>query len=357
MTLTVTPSAVVSTPAATDAAHVSPYRLGSNENPLGTSPKAQAAIAHAAAGLWQYPPRSDESFRQVVASYHGLDAANVAIANSGCDALWLIAQAALDDTSQAIICPPTFPVYALTVQKRGADIINVPLDSDTFALDVEGILAAVTANTKAVYLCNPNNPTGTYFGEDALTHLLEHLPEHVWVIYDEVYYHFVDEAIRLDINAKLDAHPNLVVVHSFSKAYGLAGVRLGYALAHADTAARLRAHNLPFHVNTLALLAGEAALADSEHIAASVANNQREKPKLEQSLHALDIRTWQSHANFVLFACPTGWNAETLSARLLEQGIIVRPAFDLPQHLRVTVGLPELNNAFIAALNKLLTLR
>jgi histidinol-phosphate aminotransferase len=350
VTLTAPVSAVVATPTATDATHVIPYRLGSNENPLGTSPKAQAAIAHAAAGLWQYPPRSDESFRQVVGTHHGLDKDNVAIANSGCDALWLIAQAALAEDSQAIICPPTFPVYALTVQKRGAEIVNVPLDADTFALDVDGVLAAVTPKTKAVYLCNPNNPTGTYFGEDALTRLLTHLPAHIWVIYDEVYYHFVDEASRIDIDDKLDAHPNLVVVHSFSKAYGLAGLRLGYALARADTAARLRAHNLPFHVNTLALLAGEAALADREHIAASVMNNQQEKPKLEQSLHALGIRTWQSHANFVLFACPEGWNAQTLSERMLASGIIVRPAFDLPQHLRVTVGLPELNQAFVSAL-------
>lgn len=352
MTLTAPVSAVVATPAATNAAHVTPYRLGSNENPLGTSPKAQAAISNAAAGLWQYPPRSDESFRQVVAGYHGLNMDNVAIANSGCDALWLIAQAALDGDSQAIICPPTFPVYALTAQKRGADIVNVPLDSDTFALDVDGILAAVTAKTQAVYLCNPNNPTGTYFAEDVLTRLLEHLPQHVWVIYDEVYYHFVDDTTRIDINAKLAAYPNLVVVHSFSKAYGLAGLRLGYALAHADTAARLRAHNLPFHVNTLALLAGEAALSDSEHIAASVANNQREKPKLEQSLQALGMRTWESHANFVLFACPEGWNAQTLSERMLARGIIVRPAFDLPQHLRVTVGLPELNQELVAALGE-----
>lgn len=352
MALIAAASAVVATPTATDAARVTPYRLGSNENPLGTSPKAQAAISSAAAGLWQYPPRSDEAFRQVVADYHDLDKDNVAIANSGCDALWLIAQAALDADSQAIICPPTFPVYALTAQKRAANIINVPLDADTFALDVEGILAAVTPKTKAVYLCNPNNPTGTYFAEDVLTHLLEHLPAHIWVIYDEVYYHFVDDTTRVDINAKLNAYANLVVVHSFSKAYGLAGLRLGYALAQADTAARLRAHNLPFHVNTLALLAGEAALADSEHIAASVANNQQEKPKLEQSLHALGIRTWESHANFVLFACPEGWNAQTLSERMLEGGIIVRPAFDLPQHLRVTVGLPELNQALVAALGE-----
>jgi histidinol-phosphate aminotransferase len=328
--------------------------LGSNENPLGTSPKAQAAIAHAAAGLWQYPPRTDESFRQVVGVHHGLDKDNVAIANSGCDALWLVAQAVLDEDSQAIICPPTFPVYALTVQKRGAEIVNVPLDADTFALDVEGILAAVTAKTKVVYLCNPNNPTGTYFAADALTRLLEQLPKHIWVIYDEVYYHFVAEATRIDVNSKLDAYPNLVVVHSFSKAYGLAGLRLGYALANPDTAARLRAHNLPFHVNTLALLAGEAALADQQHIAATVANNQREKPRLEQSLHALDLRTWESHANFVLFACPARWNAETLAAQMLERGIIVRPAFDLPQHLRVSVGLPELNQAFVTALGEVL---
>lgn len=342
---------MVATPTATDAAHVTPYRLGSNENPLGTSPKAQAAISHAAAGLWQYPPRTDDSFRQVVADYHGLTKDNVAIANSGCDTLWLIAQAALDADSQAIICPPTFPVYAMTVQKRGADVINVPLDSETFALDVDGILAAVTPQTKVLYLCNPNNPTGTYFGEDVLTRLLTHLPEHVWVVYDEVYYHFVDENTRIDINAKLQHHPNLIVVHSFSKAYGLAGVRLGYALAHTDTAAQLRAHNLPFHVNTLALLAGEAALDDKAHISASVANNQREKPRLEQSLHKLGLRTWESHANFVLFACPKGWNAQTLSERMLERGVIVRPAFDLPQHLRVTVGVPELNQAFISALS------
>ena len=354
MTLSAPVSAVVATPAASDATHVNPYRLGSNENPLGTSPKARAAIAHAAAGLWQYPPRSDESFRQVVAAYHGLDKDNVAIANSGCDALWLIAQAALHEDSQAIICPPAFPVYALTAQKRGAEIINVPLAAETFALDVDGILAAVTPTTKAVYLCNPNNPTGTYFGEDALTRLLTHLPEHVWVIYDEVYYHFVDENTRLDIHSKLATHSNFIVVHSFSKAYGLAGVRLGYALAHADTAAQLRAHNLPFHVNTLALLAGEAALSDREHIAASVLNNRQQKPLLEQALHALGIRTWESHANFVLFACPEGWNAETLSAQMLARGIIVRPAFDLPNHLRVTVGLPDMNQACITALTEVL---
>lgn len=351
------------TPASTSTLNngltVHPYRLGSNENPLGTSPKAQAAIASAAAGLWQYPPRSDEQFREQLAEHHGLSASQVVLGNSGCDVLSLIARAHLDAESSCIICPPAFPVYAATAMQQGAQVVSVPLQAETFALEPDAILATLTPNTKALYLCNPNNPTGTLIPKNTLLPFLKALPDDLTVVYDEVYYHFVDPAKHTPVTDVLGAHPNVVIVHSFSKAYGLAGLRLGYALANGPAADALRAHTLTFQVGSLALLAGEAALGDHEHIEATLANNRQERPKLASALTDLGLHVWESETNFVLFACPQDteghvYDGGLLASKFQDQGLIVRPAFDLPNHMRVTVGLPEMNRAFVEALTGIL---
>ncbi len=338
---------------------VQPYRLGSNENPLGTSPKARAAIAQAAAGLWQYPPRDDEHMRQCLADHHELKASQIILGNSGSDVLSLVARVHLDASSTCIICPPAFPVYAGTAAQQGAEVISVPLAADTFALEPDAIHEVLTPSTKVLYLCNPNNPTGTLIPKDTLLPFLKALPDDLTIVYDEVYYHFVDPAKHTPIHDVLNAHPNAIIVHSFSKAYGLAGLRLGYALANEDAANTLRAHTLTFQVGSLALLAGEAALSDTEHIQATLANNRQERPKLARALTDLGLHVWESETNFVLFACPKDdagniYEGNLLASKFYEQGFIVRPAFGLPEHMRVTVGLPKMNRAFIQALAAIL---
>jgi len=332
------------------------HKLSSNENPLGASPAAVAAIQAAAEGLWEYPPFLDDELRSALAAHHGrgLTPDHFVTGNSGCDVLNLIARAFLVPGDEAVICRPTFPIYETTARAAGATIVPVDLPADTFRYDVDALLAAVTPATRLLYLCSPNNPTGILLSAQQWAGILAGLPERVIIVFDEVYYHFITAADRPDPLADAADGANVLVVHSFSKAYGLAGLRLGYAAGKPELVAQAAALRLPFHINALCFAAGLAALKDDAHVARTVEVTLAGRDWLYGQLRELGLEAWPSQANFVLFRCPTSAPAAAWAEKLQGHGILVRPAFGLPDCLRVSVGLPEANQAFIDALGTLL---
>jgi histidinol-phosphate aminotransferase len=331
-------------------------KLSSNENPFGPSPKAMAAAQSALESANIYPERNDATLCAALANFHGrgLTPDHFFAGNSGVEVLSLIEEACLDTGNRAIICPPCFGAYTASLKNKGAEIDQVELNGDAYDVDVDGIMAAVTPDTRLVYLCNPNNPTGTWFGEDVLSAVLDGLPDHVTLIYDEVYFQFATEQGLPDAIRHVLDRRNIVIVHSFSKAYGLAGMRLGYGIGAPDQMARIQKRKRAFHISTAGMAAGMAALEDAMHLAKTVDNNHTERRVLRDGLQAMGLEVSPSQANFVMFRCPEGFDADGLTNALVQEGVMVRPAFHLPQHIRATIGNPDDNTRLLAALYTIL---
>jgi histidinol-phosphate aminotransferase len=331
-------------------------KLASNENPLGPSPLAVAAIQQTAGNLNRYPPMGDESLRTSLARIngHGLQPENFITGNGGCDVLNMLAVGFLSTGDQCVICRPTFPVYEITARRAGADLIYVDLDPENYQYDVEAILRSITSKTRLVYICSPNNPTGSAISSSQIDTLINQLPDDILLLFDEVYHHFTDADEHPQMFKYIQEDKNVVLLHSFSKAYGLAGLRLGYGVAPARLAQYLARIREPFHLNSLTLNAALAALDDLEHVARSVEIVRDGRTWLYGQLLELGLQTWPSQANFILFK-PT-FDPQEISERLLQRGLIVRPMtqFYLPTHLRVTVGQPSENRQFITALSEIL---
>lgn len=334
------------------------YKLSSNENPYGPSPLAQRAISESLAELNFYPARSDSAITKALASHfgRGLTAANFVTGNGAVDLINLLENISFipDQSNSVVICPPCFGSYAATAKLKGAKVIEHPLDGETFELQVAGLKEAITADTRLVYLCNPNNPTGTYFDQASLDQVLAVIPEHVTLVYDEVYYHFATEFEMPDAIGSVLEGKNVVILHSFSKAYGLAGLRMGYAIASEETIAALSAHKLSFQNDSVSLAAMQGAIGDSEFLEKTVSNNTAQRAWLRQQLDQLGVKYWPSQANFICFEVPHGRSAADLVERLLSFGVMVRGAFYLPNHIRVSIGVAEANQQFIAAMAQIL---
>lgn len=330
------------------------FKLSANENPFGPSPKAVQAMQAALPTLGLYPPQTDAQLKAELSRLHGLSDEHFVTGNGGCDVLRLAALAYLGEGVSAVVTPPTFPVYERTASQVRAEIVAAPLNPETFAVRPDALRDAITPDVKVVYLCNPSNPTGTAFGQETFDALLDAVPDDVLVIYDEVYYHFATGMNLPDAKAAVRAGRNLLVVHSFSKAYGLAGMRLGYGLARPEIVERLESYKNPFHTNRLGLEAGVAALQDSAHVKRTVTNNTLGRELFQETLRALGLNVWNSQANFVMFEVPEKMTAEGLTDELQSYGVSVRPAFGLDRHVRVSVGLPEANECFVAAMKDML---
>ncbi len=330
------------------------YKLGSNEGPLGPSPAAIDAIQRVAASLGQYPPQRDDKLRESLTALHGrgLTPEHIVTGNSGCEVLELIARGYLDADSEAIICPPAFPVYKLTAEAQEATLVNIPLKRPDFTFDLEGIVSAVTDKTRVVYLTSPNNPTGSTLNADEVAYLVDKIPDTALIVFDEVYYHFVNEENRPDAISYVLDEKNFIILHSFSKAYGLAGLRLGYGIAKTEIAAKLSGLRRPYHLNRFAFEAGIAAIEDQDHIHKTVELTLTGRAWLYGQLQELGVQVWPSQGNFILFA--VGQPPKEVADKLIERGVIVRPAFGLPDCLRVSVGIPEANQAFVTALGEIL---
>jgi histidinol-phosphate aminotransferase len=331
-------------------------KIGSNESPYGPSPLAIEAIQQSATGLNRYPPMGDEDLRAAVAGSigRGLEPDNIVTGNGGCDVLAMIANSFVEPGSEVIICRPTFPVYELTTRRVGAQVVYVDLEPEQFTYDVEAILAAVTEQTRLIYICSPNNPTGSTITPPQMEMLIHNVPPHVLIVADEVYHHFASDSTLPDTLAYVKAGHNVVILHSFSKAYALAGLRLGYAIAPVEIARYLSRARESFHLSSVAVVAALASLKDMPHLAGSVAKIIAGRDQLVDALTQLDVQVWPSQGNFVLFKPP--FPPTDISKRLLRRGLIVRPMtqFYLPTHMRVTVGLPAENERFVTALNDIL---
>lgn len=333
-----------------------PIKLASNENPLGTSPKALAAMQAALTDSHLYPSKQlDGRLRQAIADYwgRGLTADHIILGNGGLDVLEFAARHYLAEPTAECVHPHiTFPFLARYCGRAPRQLRLYDLDPDSFAYVPEAVLTAVTPHTRLVYVCNPNNPTGTTMTAAQLNHLLSRLPDDVLLVHDEAYYHFHHAADYPDGIAHVLAGESLLITHTFSKIYGMAGLRLGYGIARPDIIANLANLQRAFHVNNLTLLAGLAALQDEAHLQQTVENNANGRTWLTSQLQALGCRVWPSHTNFLLFE-PTQIAASTLIEKLLQEAIIVRPAFGLDNHIRLSIGTPAQNARVIEALSQI----
>jgi histidinol-phosphate aminotransferase len=327
-------------------------KIGSNENPLGPSPRAVEAMQQAVPRLHRYPPMTDERLRGAIAASlgNGVTPDHVVTGNGACDVLSMIADGFLGADDECVICRPTFPVYEFLAKRNGATVVHADLDDRDFAFNVESILHQLGERTRIVFLCSPNNPTGTLLRDGDLQRIVDALPAGAIIVFDEVYYHFITEPERPNALARvIDGRP-IIITHSFSKAYGLAGCRLGYGIAPPEIIREVSRYRVPFHINNVTTEAGLAALKDSDHLDATVATVVDGRRWLGEALAQLGVETWPSQGNFVLFR--TKHPALAISEELQKRGVIVRPMnmFYLPDHLRVSVGREEDNQRFVEAL-------
>jgi histidinol-phosphate aminotransferase len=322
-------------------------KLASNENPIGVSPLAQRAIARALADLARYPDGNGFELKQALSRRFGVDPATIVLGNGSNDVLELAARAFLTPEAEAIYAQHSFAVYPLAVQATGARGVEVA--ARDYGHDPGAMRAAVTKRTRIVFVANPNNPTGTYVRPGELEAFIASLPPEVLVVLDEAYNEYLPEALRSDSIAWLARFPNLVVTRTFSKVYGLAGLRVGYALAAPGIADLMNRVRQPFNVNSISLAAATAALDDLEFVRRSYELNQAGMRQLAEGFKRLGVDFIPSVGNFV--SVEVGAGAKVFR-RLLERGVIVRPVagYGMPRHLRVTVGLPEENQRFLEAL-------
>jgi len=322
-------------------------KLASNENPLGISPKARAAIKKALAELGRYPDGNAFELKAALSRRHGVPQECIVVGNGSNDLLEMAAGAFLAPGRAAVYSQHAFAVYPLATQARGATGIVVP--AKNYAHDLAAMLAAITPETRVVFIANPNNPTGTFATGEEIENFLARVRRDVAVVVDEAYTDYLPPNLRYDSVALLKKYPNFIVTRTFSKVYGLAGLRVGFGLMHPDVAELLNRVRQPFNVNSLALAAAAAALEDRKFVAKSTKMNRSGLAKLERALKTLGLETIPSCANFVTFRVS---RARTVYERLLRQGVIVRPlaGYDMPDHLRVTVGTPKENGKFLKAL-------
>jgi len=324
-------------------------KMASNESPIGPSPKALAAIRGALEELHYYPDGSGYELKNKLAARLGLAPENFALGNGSNDVLELAARAFLTRDDSAVHSQHAFVVYPLAIQAIGARAIEVP--SKAYGNDLDAMAKAVRADTKMAFVANPNNPTGTFSHWDEVHAFVRKIPAHVLVVIDEAYGEYLPGDLESPSPRWLAAHPNLIVARTLSKAYGLAGLRVGYAFAHPDVAELMNRVRQPFNVNHLAMVAACAALDDGEFIARARSVNAQGMEQLERGFRRLGLDYIPSRGNFITVRVP---GAKSVYDKLLRDGVIVRPiaGYGLPDHLRVTIGLPEHNERFLAALGR-----
>lgn len=331
------------------------YKLSSNENPIGASPKALAALRQHVEGVSEYPDRTDDRLRAALEDFydHQLTADQFLTTNSGVANLELIMRGFMEEGTECIYSNPAFGPYKEFPVKFGAKTIDIPLLGDDFDLDVNGILQAITDKTRLIFITSPNNPTGSYIPKDQIDQLVDHLPDHVILVFDEVYFQFADAPDFVRPLPYVLAGKQVIGVNSFSKAYGLAGLRVGYSYSTPEIIAYLQHLRRPFMINSLSMEAAIAALKDDAFIEQTVSLIHKEKQFLYQEMDQLDTLYWKSQGNFFLMK-PKIPPVE-FEAAMLQKGVMVRPVagFGAPGCVRVTIGTREGNEAFLHALTSI----
>ena len=327
-------------------------KLASNENPRGPGPAVRAALERAATDLSRYPDGSGYRLKRALGAHLGVPPEQITLGNGSNDVLELAARVAISPGTEGIVDAHGFVVYPLAVAAAHGQLVTAP--SRDWSHDLDAMLDRVTAATRIVFLANPNNPTGTWVRERALTAFLRAVPESVWVVLDEAYCEYVSEPDYPDGIRLLASHPNLIVTRTFSKIHGLAGLRVGYSVSTAAFADLMNRIRQPFNTSSMGLAAAEAALDDAAFTATSRAMNDAGMLQLTGGLDALGIDRIPSIGNFVTFDCARV--AMPVYEALLARGIIVRPVanYGMPHHLRASIGLPEENERLLQALREVL---
>lgn len=322
-------------------------KLASNENPLGMSPKAREAVEVALEGAHRYPDQYE--LTQKLAKKLNVEPACVVLGNGSNDVLDMVARTFLNDGAEAVSSQHAFAVYPIATQSAGAKNVIVP--AKDYSHDLDAMLAAVTPATKVIWIANPNNPTGTFIPYPEIKEFLGKVPPRIVVVLDEAYCEYLDDTERGDTVSWLGEHCNLVITRTFSKIYGLAGLRIGYGIASPEVAELLNRVRQPFNVSVPALAAAVAALDDQNFVEASRETNSKGRLQLLSCLEELDIDCMPAYGNFVTFKVA---NAAEANEGLLKQGIIVRPlaGYGLADWLRVTVGTQHENTRFLDAIQQ-----
>lgn len=324
-------------------------KLASNENPRGPSPRACAAIVETTATLNRYPDGGGHVLRRALADRLKVEADHIVLGNGSDEILGLLARAFLSPGDEAVMADQTFVIYKMVVTASHATAREVPLQA--WRHDLPAMVAAVSPRTKLLFVCNPNNPTGTMVTGDEVEALMERVPNDVIVVFDEAYYEYVRSRHFPDTLAYVRGGRHVVVLRTFSKIYGLAGLRIGYGVTTAEIAGYLNRVRPPFNANAVGQRAALAALDDEEHVRESRRVNEAELLRLDKALSGMGLRVVPSETNFLYF--DAGRDGAEVFQALLRQGVIVRHLGG--SMVRVTVGLPDENTRFLQALQRVLS--
>lgn len=327
-------------------------KLASNENPLGPSPKVLAALDRVKADLTRYPDGNGFLLKQALARHLKVGLDTITLGNGSNDVLEIIARAYLAPGDEAIYSQYAFAVYPISVQAVGATAVVTP--AVNYGHDLDAMAAAVTDRTKLIFIANPNNPTGTWFGKADWEAFMAKVPERVLVVLDEAYIEYVEDDAAMNGLDYVNRYPNLIVSRTFSKAYGLAGLRVGYCISHPQVADILNRVRQPFNVDSFALTAATAVLDDTDYLQRSREVNRQGMKRLEEGFRAFGLDFIPSAGNFITVHFEQ--EAAPIYQALLKEGVIVRPVanYGMPRSLRISIGLPAENERFLRALKKVL---
>ncbi|HVN99410.1 MAG TPA: histidinol-phosphate transaminase [Steroidobacteraceae bacterium] len=332
-------------------------KLASNENPYGPSPLAIAAIRAAIADAWLYPDGSAHELKRALGAHLAVPVECLTLGNGSNELLLMLAETFLDAQHSAVCSQYGFAIYPLVIRATGATCLEAPAHAPgtpmPYGHDPEAMLRAIRADTRLVFIANPNNPTGTWVGHEALEAFIEAVPAHALVVLDEAYLEFAELSGVPSGLPWLADHPNLVVLRTFSKGYGLAGLRIGYAVSHPEVADAMNRYRPAFNVGNLAQAAAIAALQDPGHVQDAARRIVAERARVATALRGLGLACVPSAGNFLMVDC--GAEAAPVYEQLLRGGVIVRPigGYGLPRHLRISIGLPEHNDRLLKLLAKL----
>ena len=337
-------------------------KLASNENPFGVAPAVKQAFAqfveNGADDLHRYPDGGGYALKQKIAARHDIETERVTLGNGSNDLLELTSRVFLGPGKNAVFSQYAFAVYPIVAKAVNAETRMVPAlgaGADMpYGHDLDAFLDHIDEDTGVVFIASPNNPTGTWLAPQAIEAFLDAVPPGVVVVLDEAYLEYQADSERPDSRQWLERYPNLIVTRTFSKIYGMAGLRVGYALTSTEVADWINRIRQPFNVNTVALYCAEAALTDEDFVTYSTQTNAVQRASLAGELEARGLTCLPSQANFITFDC--GRASTPLYQAMLHEGVIVRPleSYEMPEHLRVTVGSEEDNRVFLAALDAVL---
>ncbi|NLO89094.1 MAG: histidinol-phosphate transaminase [Clostridia bacterium] len=329
-------------------------KLASNENPLGPSPKAVEALQSKIGDIFMYPDGSCYHLKGAIAEKLGVAAENILVGNGSDEIIKLLSEAYLYPGDEVIIPNPSFAEYEFGAKVMGAKCVYSPLKD--FRIDLSNMLNRITAKTKMIFVCNPNTPTGSIVYREEVERFLNEVPTHVLVVFDEAYYEYVgDSRYPETVDYVLDGRPNLVALRTFSKIYGLAGLRVGYAVGPSSVIAHVNRVREPFNVNMLAQAAAVAALEDEDHLERSREVNNEGKDYLYKEFERMGLKYWPTETNFIWV--DLGKNIKEVFHEMLKKGVIIRTGdvFGYDTFARITIGTPEQNQRLIKVLEEVLS--